>query len=123
MITRRILINLMVFLVASAALVAYGFLDLLGNPLASTTTVYSVLPTAAGLAPNFIVTYEGVDVGQVSNVAQAPGGAKGTMALQPTAHVPSAVQAGIDIANALGQQEIDLVPAHVSSDPPLRNGA
>jgi len=123
MITRRIFINLMVFLVAAAALVAYGFLDLLGNPLASTTTVYSVLPTAAGLAPNFIVTYEGVDVGQVSNVALAPGGAKVTMVLQPGTHVPSDVQAAIDIANALGQQEIDLVPAHVSSDPPLRNGA
>lgn len=123
MITRRILVNLIVFVLASAALVAYGFLDLLGNPLAATTTVYTVLPTAAGLAPNFIVTYEGVDVGQVSNVSLVPGGAKVTMVLQPGTHVPSDVAASVQIANALGQQEVDLVPARVTSDPPLRSGA
>jgi virulence factor Mce-like protein len=123
MITRRIWVNLMVFVLASAALVAYGFLDLLGNPLASKTTVYTVLPTAAGLSPNFVVTYEGVDVGQVTNVSLVHGGAKVTMVLQPGTKVPSDVAASVQIANALGQQEVDLVPSHVSADPPLEDGA
>jgi virulence factor Mce-like protein len=127
-ITRRIWINLAVFAMAAAALIAYGFVDLLGNPLASITTVSAVLPTAAGLAPNFTVTYEGVDVGSVAGVSLVPGGARVTMTLEPGTHVPSDVAARIDIANALGQQEVDLVPDPPGSgpappDPPLRNGA
>lgn len=128
MITRRILINLIVFALAAAALVAYGFVDLLGNPLATTTTVSAVLPSAAGIATNFTVTYEGVDVGSVSAVSLVANGAKVTMTLQPGTRVPSDVAAKIDIANALGQQEVDLVPASPAAgaakpDPPLRNGA
>jgi virulence factor Mce-like protein len=124
-ITRRIVVNLITFALAAAALVAYGFIDLLGNPLAATTTVYSVMPTASGLSKNFTVTYEGVDVGTVSNVALVRGGAKVTMVLQPGQKVPDDVTASIDIANALGQQEVDLVPRPGASadSPPLRNGA
>jgi virulence factor Mce-like protein len=122
-ITRRILVNLVSFLVLSAALVAYGFLDLLGNPLASTTTVSAVFPTAAGLAPNFVVTLDGVAVGSVRSVTLAPGGARVTMSLNPGTHVPSDVAASINIANALGQQEVDLVPTGTSTASDLRNGA
>ncbi len=123
MITRRILINLVSFTVLSAALVAYGFLDLLGNPLANTTTVSTVFPTAAGLAQNFTVTLDGVDVGSVKSVSLASNGAKVTMTLNPGTHVPDDVAARIDIANALGQQEVDLVPTRTGAAPDLRNGA
>jgi virulence factor Mce-like protein len=122
-ITRRILINLVSFIVLSAVLVAYGFLDLLGNPLAGATTVSAVLPTASGLAPNFLVTLDGVDVGAVKSVSLASGGARVTMTLNPGTHVPSDVAAKIDIANALGQQEVDLVPTRGGAAPDLRNGA
>lgn len=124
MISRRIIINLVVFALASAALVAYGFVDLLGNPLAATTTVYTVMPTASGLSDNFTVTYEGVDVGSVKNVSLVKGGAKITMVLNPGTKVPNDVAASITIANALGQQELDLVASHAGTgDPPLENGA
>lgn len=123
MITRRIAVNLVSFLVLSAALVAYGFLDLLGNPLANSTTVSAVLPTAAGLAPNFVVTLDGVAVGAVRSVTLAPGGARVAMTLNPGMHVPSDVAARIDIANALGQQEVDLVPTGSGTASDLRNGA
>jgi virulence factor Mce-like protein len=122
-ITRRILVNLVSFIVLSAALVAYGFLDLLGNPLAGATTVSAVVPTAAGLAPNFLVTLDGVDVGAVRSVSLAPGGARITMTLNPGTHVPADVAAKINVANALGQQEVDLVPTRGGSAPDLRNGA
>jgi virulence factor Mce-like protein len=121
-ITRRIFVNLISFVVLSAALVAYGFLDLLGNPLAGATTVSAVLPTASGLAPNFLVTLHGVDVGAVKSVSLAPGGARITMTLNPGTHVPSNVAARIDIANALGQQEVDLVPTNLAAARDLRNG-
>ncbi|MHB8439112.1 MAG: MCE family protein [Acidimicrobiales bacterium] len=123
MITRRIVANLIAFVVLSGALVAYGFLDLLGNPLASTTTVSAILPTAAGLGPNFTVTLDGVDVGSVSSVSLAPGGAKVTMTIDAGTKVPGDVTAKIVVANALGQQEIELVPDHVGPAPLLHSGA
>ena len=122
MITRRIAINLVAFLVVSAALVVYGFVDLLGNPLRAQTTVSTVLPSASGLAPNFLVTLNGVDVGSVQSVSLVPGGAKVAMTLDPTARVPSDVAARVVIANALGEQEVELVPTAAKSAPPLRSG-
>lgn len=122
MITRRIWINLISFVVLSSALVAYGFLDLLGNPLASTTSVSAVLPSASGLADNFLVTLDGVDVGSVSGVSLVPDGAKISMTLNPGTKVPNDVSARITVANALGQQEVELLPAHNGPAPSLRNG-
>ena len=122
MITRRVVINLVSFTVLSVVLVAYGFLDLLGNPLASATTVSTVLPSAAGLSPNFVVTLSGVDVGSVKSVQLVPGGAKVTMTLDPGRQIPSDVAARVTIANALGQQEVELVPAHNGPAPQLRSG-
>ncbi|HUY63605.1 MAG TPA: MCE family protein [Acidimicrobiales bacterium] len=123
MITRRIVANLVSFVVLSTALVAYGFLDLLGNPLSSPATVSTVLPSASGLSPNFTVTLDGVDVGSVKSVSLVPGGAKVTMTLNPGTTVPADVAARVTIANALGQQEVELVPAQVGPGPSLRNGA
>ncbi|HUC38163.1 MAG TPA: MCE family protein [Acidimicrobiales bacterium] len=111
MITRRIVVNLVAFGVLSLALVAYGFFDLLGNPLAGTTTVSTVLPTASGLSPNFLVTLDGVDVGLVKSVSLVPRGARVTMALNPGTRVPEGVRARVVIANALGEQEVELVPS------------
>ena len=123
MITRRILVNLVAFVVVSAALVAYGFLDLLGNPLRPTTTVSTVLPSASGLSPNFLVTLDGVDVGSVQNVSLVPGGARVTMTLNPGAQVPSDVSARVVVANALGEQEVELVPRSTAPTSALRSGA
>ena len=123
MITRRILINLVAFVAAATALVAYGFVDLLGNPLAATTSVYTVLPTASGLSPNFTVTLEGVQVGSVKTVSLVPQGAKVAMVLEPGKKVPDDVTASIVIANALGQQEVQLVPTRSGPAPALRDGA
>jgi ABC-type transporter Mla subunit MlaD len=111
MISRRIVANLIAFGLLAAALVAYGFFDLLGDPLASGTTVSTILPSAAGLSPNFLVTLDGVDVGTVKSVSLVPNGAKVTMALDPGTNVPSDVQARVVVANALGEQEVDLVPS------------
>jgi len=122
-ITRRILVNLLAFLAAATALVVYGFVDLLGNPLATTTTVSTVLPTASGLSPNFTVTLEGVQVGSVRTVSLVPQGAKVVMVLEPGKKVPDDVEASIVIANALGQQEVQLVPTRSGPARPLRDGA
>jgi phospholipid/cholesterol/gamma-HCH transport system substrate-binding protein len=122
-ITRRVAVNLVVFVLVSAALVVYGLVDLLGNPFKSETTVSTVLPTASGLAPNFLVTLNGVDVGSVRSVSLVRGGARVTMTLDPSWHVPSDVAARVVIANALGEQEVELVPTASTDAPPLRSGA
>lgn len=109
-ITRRVIINLVVFGLAAVALVAYGVFDLLGNPFAATTTVSTVLPSASGLTTGFSVAYDGIVVGSVTGISLVPHGAKVTMSIQPGEHVPADVAARVVIANTLGQQEIELVP-------------
>jgi phospholipid/cholesterol/gamma-HCH transport system substrate-binding protein len=123
MITKRIAVNLVAFVVVSAALIAYGFLDLLGNPFRSVTTVSTVLPSASGLSPNFLVTLDGVDVGTVKSVALVPHGARVTMTIDPGTHVPGDVAARVVVANALGEQEVELVPAPGDPARALRSGA
>ena len=117
MITKRIVANLIAFAVVSAALVVYGFVDLLGNPLRHPTTVSTVLPTASGLSPNFVVALNGVQVGSVSKVSLVPQGAKVTMTLDPGTRVPADVEARVVVANALGEQQVDLVPRQGPSGP------
>lgn len=115
MITRRVVINLVAFVTVSLALVAYGVFDLLGNPFAAITTVSTILPSASGLATNFSVTYEGIQVGTVSSISLVHDGARVTMAIKPGADVPADVAARVVIGNALGQQEIELVPRRATT--------
>lgn len=124
--TRRVLINLVTFGVVALVLIAYGVFDLLGNPFRSTTTVSAVLPSASGLTTNFSVTYDGIVVGSVSRITAVPGGARITMSVDPSQHVPADVAARVVIGNDLGQQEVALVPrpadptAAGRADPPGR---
>ncbi|MHB8262386.1 MAG: MCE family protein [Acidimicrobiales bacterium] len=123
--TRRIVVNLAAFTVVVVVLLAYGVFDLLGNPFASPTVVHTVFPSASGVSAGFPVTWNGVDIGAVRSVSLAKGGARVAMTIDPGAHVPSTVEARIDIANDLGEQQVDLVPLPPSgkADPPLKNGA
>jgi ABC-type transporter Mla subunit MlaD len=114
--TRRVIVNLVAFGLAAVALVAYGVFDLLGNPFAATTTVSTVLSTASGLTTGFSVAYDGVVVGSVTGITLVPHGAKVTMSVQPSEHVPADVAARVIISNTLGQQEIELVPRSASDE-------
>ena len=74
--SRRLIINLVVFLAVSIALIVYGYGDLIGNPLQPPTQVSAVFPNASGLYNNFSVQLNGVDVGSVTGVtltAAVPG--------------------------------------------------
>ena len=123
MITRRIVVNLVAFVVASAVLVAFGVVNLLGDPFHAPMDVSTVLPGADGLYSHFSVTLNGVDIGSVSSVALTPAGAEVTMAIDPGVRVPGDVAAEIDVANPLGEQEIDLVPQRGGQRADLRPGA
>jgi phospholipid/cholesterol/gamma-HCH transport system substrate-binding protein len=122
-ITRRIITNLIAFFVIAAVLIVFGLINLLGNPFQSTTPVTAVLPNAYGIYSNFSVTLNGVQVGTVRSVSLTPAGAKVSMAINPGVKVPGDVAVEIEIANTLGEQQIDLVPQHGGTAPPLQAGA
>ncbi|MGH8979409.1 MAG: MCE family protein [Acidimicrobiales bacterium] len=121
--TWRLAVNLIVFGVVALALVAYGVVDLLGNPFASTTKVAAVFPTASGLYTNFSVELNGVTVGNVSAVRLVRKGAEVDMTIDPGVKVPGDVVASIGIANDLGEQVVELTPRHGGHVAPLRSGA
>lgn len=123
MITRRILANLITFLALAVVLVIFGVVNLLGNPLRSRTHISAVFPDASGLHRGFDVTYNGVEVGSVEGVSLSGTGVRVGMSIDPGIKVPGDVQASVDLANALGEQQIDLIPRHGGTAPPLREGA
>ncbi len=123
MITRRVVVNLVVFALATAFLVGYGTVTLLGNPLRKPVEISAVLPTSSGLYPHFSVTLNGVDVGSVSSVKLTRSGARVTMALDPGARVPANVAAKVNLANDLGEQQVDLVPLGRPTGKTIANGA
>lgn len=123
MITRRIITNLIAFFVIAAVLIVFGLINLLGNPFQSTMPVSALLPNAYGIYSNFSVTLNGVQVGIVRSVSLTASGAKVEMAINHGVKIPGDVAAEIEIANTLGEQQIDLVPQHGATGPPLRAGA
>jgi virulence factor Mce-like protein len=121
--TRRMVVNLIGFLTIAFVLVALGIVNLLGNPLRSHTEISAVFPDASGLHSGFDVTLDGVDVGVISDVKLVSQGVRVTLRLDPGVKVPGDAVASVDLANALGEQQIDLVPAHGGRAPALQDGA
>ncbi len=123
MINRRLIINLIVFFVVSFALVVYGIVNLLGNPLQSPTTLTTQFADASGLYSGFEVELNGVPVGTVTSTALTANATKVTMRINPGTKVPDDVQSSVQIANDLGEQVVNLVPSHGGAVPALESGA
>ena len=123
MINRRLVANLIVFFAVSFALVAYGVVNLLGNPLRSPTMLTTEFANASGLYPGFEVELNGVPVGTVTSTALTTTATKVTMRINPGTTVPDDVQSSVQIANDLGEQVVDLVPARAGAAPALASGA
>ncbi|MFZ0250346.1 MAG: MlaD family protein [Acidimicrobiales bacterium] len=123
MINRRLIVNLIVFFVVSFALVVYGIVNLLGNPLQSPTTLTTQFADASGLYPGFEVELNGVPVGAVTSTALTKTATKVTMRIDPGTTVPDDVQSSVQIANDLGEQVVNLVPSHGGAAPALASGA
>ena len=123
MISRRTIINLVVFFGLSSLLIVYGFASLVHNPLANERRVLAVLPDTGGLKPGFSVTMRGVPVGAVSSLKLIKPGVLVTVDLQSGQTVPADVAARVVRANPLGEQQLELVPEHGGTAPPLPDGA
>jgi virulence factor Mce-like protein len=122
-INRRLIINLIAFFVVSFALVVYGIVNLLGNPLQSPTTLTTQFGDASGLYSGFEVELNGVPVGTVTSTALTTNATKVTMRINPGTTVPDDVQSSVQIANDLGEQVVNLVPSHAGAVPALKSGA
>ena len=113
MISRFVRIQLVVFTILSLAAGAIIFFqyarvpDLMGVGKIAVTARFS---EGAGIYPFANVTYRGVQVGKVTDVRLAPGGADVVMQIDRSADVPKDVDANILSVSAIGEQYVDLVP-------------
>lgn len=76
---------------------------------------------ATGLYPNANVTYRGVLVGKVTGFDVGPHGAVVTMRIGSSHKIPQDVSVQLHSTSAIGEQYIDLIPAH-DSGPYLTGG-
>lgn len=89
----------------------YILVDVIGvNPGAQPFTVAVELPTGGGLYPGSYVTYRGVDVGRVANLALRRTDVVATLSVNAGTRVPTDVTASVRDLSAVGEQYIDLVP-------------
>ncbi|HVV12665.1 MlaD family protein [Amycolatopsis sp.] len=82
------------------------------------------LPDAAGLYPNAIVTYRGVEIGRVRGVRAVRSGADIDLAIEDGNPVPADVVPEVHSTSAVGEQYVNLVPASpLPGGPVLADGA
>jgi phospholipid/cholesterol/gamma-HCH transport system substrate-binding protein len=124
MTTRLIRVQLIVFaLVATIAigwtLVRYARVpELLGFGQYRITIHFS---DAAGLYPNAVVTYRGVDVGRVRSIEIEPRGIDAQLRIDEDIDIPAHSIARIGSRSAIGEQYVDIVPRAVPG-PNLADG-
>lgn len=120
--TRRLIINFVVFGAVTLLLVGYGLFSLLGNPFAEQRTISAVFPDATGLRPNFSVSMDGVVIGIVESVELVEDGVRVKVSLNEGVTVPSDVEGHIVRASPVGEQRVELTPTKGGSGEPLGDG-
>lgn len=74
-------------------------------------TLKADLPASGGLYPTANVTYRGVTIGRVTEVAPTPTGVKATMSIDSHYKIPVDAIANVHSVSAVGEQYLDLVSA------------
>ncbi len=123
--SRRIRIQLAVFVVVATVAAAFLFLGYVKLPAMFGIGRYSVtveLPRSGGLYPAGNVTYSGTKVGRVDTVGLSEDGhVKAVLSLDSDVKIPSDLVAEVHSFSALGEQFLALVPRNAKSVP-LKNG-
>jgi phospholipid/cholesterol/gamma-HCH transport system substrate-binding protein len=126
MITRKVVVQLMLFVMI--ALVGVSFLGVryVGMDRLFGAGGYRVdvqLADSGGIFPNAEVTYRGVAVGTVTGLRLRPGGVTAELYLNDDAPpIPSDTRAVVADRSAIGEQTVDLRPEHADG-PFLHDGA
>jgi virulence factor Mce-like protein len=128
MLTRFVRIQLTIFTLLSLVgviVMVFGFVQaptLLGI---GRITVTVELPNTGGLYRFANVTYRGVQVGKVTDLAVVNSPSlhtNATLSLEDSAHIPSDLVAEVHSVSAIGELYVDLVP-RTDSGPTLRDGS
>lgn len=123
--SRRILIQLAVFLVVAAIAITVMLIGYIKAPALffgiGQYTVTVQLPAAGGLYPTANVTYRGTEVGRVKTVSLThTGTVEAVLTLKSDIEIPSDVDAEVHSTSAVGEQYVSLVPRGAAA--PLRDG-
>jgi phospholipid/cholesterol/gamma-HCH transport system substrate-binding protein len=85
-------------------------------------TVSVALPDTGGLYPRAVVSFRGVPVGQVTDVALTRGGARADLAIDDGTEIPADSRVEIRSVSAIGEQYLNFEPPPVGG-PPLAAGS
>ena len=126
MLTRRIKIQIMVFVtiaVVAVAIVFFGYLKIQSTFFGiGRYTVTVQLPRAGGLYAGGNVTYRGVTVGRVQEVRLTATGAEAVLQMDSDVGIPATdLAAEVHSVSAVGEQYLALTP-HSRTGPTLSNG-
>jgi phospholipid/cholesterol/gamma-HCH transport system substrate-binding protein len=110
MLTRRIRIQLVVFVILGLVATTYLGAKYVGlNPLGSGFRVTVALPDAGGAFKNGEVTYRGVPVGRIKELRTTPDGMEADLHIAGDAPpIPADVEVRVVNRSAIGEQYIDL---------------
>lgn len=125
MLTRLVRIQLVLFTFGSVVgLVTMAVVYLQAPTLLGVgrITVTVELPGSGGLYRFSNVTYRGVQVGKVTDIALIPRGAKATLSLDSSPRIPANLKAEVRSVSAIGEQYLDLKPTH-DTPPYLGDGS
>jgi phospholipid/cholesterol/gamma-HCH transport system substrate-binding protein len=126
MLTRRVRIQVLAFVVAGMLAVSYIAVRYVGLLRVFGAGVYGVrveLAAAGGIFPNAEVDYRGVPVGRVTTVRLTAVGVEAQLQVDSSAPpIPADVRAVVTDRSIIGEQYIDLRPVAVGA-PYLRDGS
>lgn len=125
MLNRRIMAQLAVFIAISligGSIMAFRYMELPNLLLGVGRYEVTVqLPTTGGLYKNSNVTYRGVEVGRVENVAMTDTGVSALLSLKSGVRIPADLDAQVHSQSAIGEQYVTLVPRS-GAGPLLKDG-
>lgn len=121
MISRRIIINVVTFVVLSAVLIVALVVSIFR--VSPKYSIYATFSDSGGVFTNQEVTYRGVTVGQVGSMSVVPNGVRIQLVVERKYNrIPkSGTRARIMFKSAVGEQFVDLLPIR-RSGPYFRNG-
>jgi virulence factor Mce-like protein len=125
MLTRFVRTQLIIFTIASVVGVAVMLFAYMQVPTllgVGKLTVKLDLPETGGLYRFSNVTYNGVQIGKVTDVQLTGDGAQATLSLDTSPKIPADLQAEVRSVSAVGEQYVDLRPRS-NNAPYLQDGA
>ncbi|MCW2887292.1 MAG: phospholipid/cholesterol/gamma-HCH transport system substrate-binding protein [Streptosporangiaceae bacterium] len=115
--TRRILLNLVVFAVLGVVMTGWALKDVIRfDALTHPYRITAEFSSSPGLQPNFDVTYLGVAVGKIKSVRLSGDRVIATLNIDKGVHLPEGMTAAAGRKSAIGEPYIDLEPGPGGGD-------